>query len=135
MRKAYEEWMADVSTRGYEPPKIHLGTKHENPATLTRQDWRGPHAEWTPTGLGYWEVHIEKSADYGITLRYDPIPVPGEIHFKLGTTSISRKVDKGSDTCVMNPVALKSGPGRLEAWVEYDGKSIGMNYVDVEKQL
>ena len=47
LRKGYEAWFQDVSaTRGYAPPRIHLGTPHENPVTLTRQDWRGPRAGW-----------------------------------------------------------------------------------------
>ena len=35
-----------------------IGTEHENPVVLTRQDWRGPKATWRPDGLGYWEVDV-----------------------------------------------------------------------------
>jgi len=70
IRKSYEEWFRDVSsTRGYEPPRIHLGTKFENPVTLTRQDWRGPQAGWGPDSLGYWEVQVSRAVDYEITLH------------------------------------------------------------------
>jgi len=41
--KAYEQWFDDVShTRpdNYTPPRIHIGTVHENPVVLTRLNWR-----------------------------------------------------------------------------------------------
>jgi len=134
MRRAYEEWLKDVSsTRGYAPPRIALGTAHENPAILTRQDWRGPSADWSPTGLGYWEVDVARSAHYEITLRYDPLPVSCKVHFKLGNAAISCDVGTGSDACLLKSVALRSGPGRLEAWVDVDGRPVGMTYVDVRR--
>ncbi len=43
MRHEYEGWFNDVSaTRpdNYAPPRIVIGTEHENPTGLTRQDWR-----------------------------------------------------------------------------------------------
>ena len=42
MLRGYEDWFRDVrSTRDFVPPRIHLGSPSEDPATLTRQDWRG----------------------------------------------------------------------------------------------
>ena len=61
MKKSYEAWFKDVSgTRGFDPPRIVLGSAHENPTVLTRQDWRGPDASWGPKGLGFWEVQVER---------------------------------------------------------------------------
>ena len=39
----YNAWFDDVSSTrpdNYAPPRIHVGTPHENPTVLTRQDWR-----------------------------------------------------------------------------------------------
>src|SRR5262249_13715529 len=59
MRLGYEGWFRDVGgTRGYAPPRIHLGAAQQNPTTLTRQDWRGPRAGWGPKALGHWEVQV-----------------------------------------------------------------------------
>jgi arylsulfatase A-like enzyme len=45
MRRGYEAWFEDVaSTRGFEPPRIRIGTALEDPVILTPQDWRGPRA-------------------------------------------------------------------------------------------
>ncbi len=41
MKAEYSRWFEDVSaTRGYDPPRIHVGTPHENPLRLSRQDLR-----------------------------------------------------------------------------------------------
>ncbi len=53
LRSEYEAWFRDVgSTRGFDPPRIVLGTAHQNPTILTRQDWRGARAGWGPKNRG-----------------------------------------------------------------------------------
>jgi hypothetical protein len=75
----YEAWFRDVaSTRNFEPPRIYLGTAHENPVLLTRQDWRGPQASWAPGGLGYWEVDVRQAGDYELTLIFPAAVEPGQ---------------------------------------------------------
>ena len=67
LRKEYETWFHDVSsTRGYAPPRIHLGTPHENPVMLTRQDWRGAGAGWAADSAGHWEVQVAAAGKYEV---------------------------------------------------------------------
>ena len=28
---------------------------------MSRQDWRGPQAGWTPTSIGHWEVDVHRA--------------------------------------------------------------------------
>ena len=64
LRAEYETWFKDVSsTRGYAPVRIFIGTEHENPVSLSRQDWRGPLAAWSPKALGYWEVDVKRTGN------------------------------------------------------------------------
>ena len=73
MRAGYEAWFEDVgSTRGYAPRRIHLGTPHENPVTLTRQDWRGTQ-NWGKKSIGHWEVHVARTGAYDLALRFDSL--------------------------------------------------------------
>ena len=60
LQREYEQWFEDVSsTRGYEPPRISLGTEHEDPVILTRQDWRVERNDgWSDRHLGFWEVEV-----------------------------------------------------------------------------
>ena len=40
MLAEYEAWFADVSSAGFEPPRIHIGDAREPTVVLTHQDWR-----------------------------------------------------------------------------------------------
>ena len=87
MRAAYQEWFEDVSaTRGYDPPPIHIGTPHENPVVLTRQDWRGAEG-WADNRRGWWELHVAKAAAYDLLLTFNPLTEDGEVGFSIGQTS------------------------------------------------
>jgi len=66
LRRRYESWFADVSrTRpeNYAPPRIQLGTPHDDPVVLTRQDWRG--AGWGPKDRGHWDVQVAAAGRRG----------------------------------------------------------------------
>jgi len=134
MRKDYERWFADVSaTRGYAPPRIHLGTQFENPVTLTRQDWRGPRAGWSEDSLGYWEVHVAEGGRYEIIVRTFPVPDAGEVSFQLNSAPLRQAVANGSTECRFAAVELRSGPGRLHASLQYGEKVVGARYVEVRR--
>ena len=134
MRADYEAWFKDVSsTRGYAPPRIHLGTPHENPVVLTRQDWRGPRASWGADGLGHWEVKVASAGTYDIKLRFRKLTMAADVHFRLGDVERSATAKKGAAEHVFDKVALKPGDGRLEAWITLKKKPVGVSYVDVTR--
>jgi len=61
LKDAYDAWFTDVSsTRGFPAPRILVGTDHENPVILTRQDWRGPQAGWAKNNRGYWDIDVAR---------------------------------------------------------------------------
>ncbi len=71
MLAKYDAWFADVSaTRGYDPPRIVVGTKHEPHTVLTWQDWRGPEAGWTATSVGFWELSASAAGNYRVVARF-----------------------------------------------------------------
>ena len=124
---AYEEWFRDVSsTRGYHPPRIVLGSKHENPAVLTRQDWRGPRAGWDKDSLGHWEVDVQREGRYRVTLRFQG---SGDLRFGLGTVDLSAQAKPGAGEHTWNDVRLPAGPARLTASVG----DVGVHYVEVQR--
>lgn len=136
LRKEYERWFQDVSsTRGYEPPRIYLGTRFENPVTLSRQDWRGPKAAWTPDALGYWEVDVRQAGTFEIAFRFTPRTSPGQARFRLGEVFLktSAPIEPGATSCVFRGVRLPRGAARLEAVLEFQGREAGVNYVDVRR--
>jgi arylsulfatase A-like enzyme len=134
MRRGYEEWFRDVSaTRGYDPPRIYLGTRFENPVILTPQDWRGPRAGWGSNSLGYWEVKVARSGAYDIRLQFGPAEGSSEAHFKLAGAGLKQPLENGATSCTFQGVHLDAGDGRLEAWIASGDQAVGVSYVEVER--
>ena len=135
LRAEYEAWFKDVSsTRGYAPVRIYIGTKYENPVVLSREDWRGPQAGWTPKSLGYWEIDVKRAGKYSVTLNVAPQPKTRTAHFKFGATEAKATLDTDAKKLTFNDVNLTAGEGRLEAWIEDDEKkSVGV--IDVEVKV
>jgi len=134
LRGEYEAWFADVSaTRNYEPPKSWLGTANENPVTLTRQDWRGPHASWEAGGYGHWEVDVRTAGRYDITVRMPNVDRARPVTFELGSVRQQKKAPGGIREVTLTGVELPKGPGRLSATLDDNGKITGGHYVDVKR--
>ena len=134
MCKGYDAWFDDVSaTRGYDPPRIHIGAPAENPTILTKQDWRGPRAGWRPNSLGHWEVRVVHAGTYEVKLRFRRMKAAGEAEFKLGGLALKAPLEKGATSCVFPNVALTPGDGRVEAWVKLGDKTFGVSYVDLTR--
>jgi hypothetical protein len=67
LKAVYGAWFDDVTKAGFDPPRISIGSEKENPVRLTRQDWRGPKAGWTPDSDGAWAVKVERAGKYKLT--------------------------------------------------------------------
>ncbi|MBZ0258798.1 sulfatase-like hydrolase/transferase, partial [bacterium] len=132
MRQEYLDWFRDVSgERGYDPPRINLGVIDENPTILTRQDWRGPDAGWSKDSVGYWEVEVLEKKKYDIRVQFQKAQQTGIAYFKLRNVLLSQEVNVGEDSLTFASVELPQGPARLEAWIDYGKRVVGMEYVDV----
>jgi len=135
MRDRYEDWIYEVSsTRGYAPPRIQLGTPHEDPVMLTTQDWRGPRAGWNKQdSQGYWEVEVPEPANCEVTLLFNATTDSGTAHFMLNGASFKQAIKKGATECRFAPAPLRVGKGRFEAFVRVGGKTVGAQYVYVKR--
>jgi arylsulfatase A-like enzyme len=135
LKKGYEAWFKDVSgTRGYAPPRIHLGAPQEDPSELTRQDWRGPRAGWAPGDLGHWEVEVARAGKYDVTLLFEPSKKDRTAHFALRGVKLTKDVPAGATRCTFEGVALTAGSGRLEAWLALGEETVGVLYVQVRRR-
>ncbi|MBI3838143.1 MAG: arylsulfatase [Planctomycetia bacterium] len=132
MKSAYESWFADVSrTRGYPAPRIIVGTKHENPVTLTRQDWRGPRAGWAEDSLGHWEIEAADAGTYDITLRMPPQDSAMVVRLRVGELELKASLAEGAQQAIFKTVPLAAGKNRLEGSVDRATRTVGVHYVDV----
>src|SRR5262249_24076803 len=132
LRRSYDAWFDDVGrTRGYDPPRIVLGTPRENPTILTRQDWRVPPAGSGREGPGHWEVDVAEPG-HSLVARRAVAPRSGPAHFRFGAVARETTTSKDQKEIRFESVALPSGPGRLEAWIEA-GERVGVRFVEIER--
>ncbi|MEM0898038.1 MAG: arylsulfatase, partial [Verrucomicrobiota bacterium] len=116
LKADYEAWFADVSSTrpdNYAPPLIIVGTEHENPTPLTRQDWRG--TTWGAGATGHWVVDVAKPVTADIEVILDPSTVTGKesvVTLKVGEDVFEQTTAEGKVS--FQEVALPKGEVRLE---------------------
>jgi hypothetical protein len=135
-KKEYEAWFDDVTKKGFDPPRIIVGSVKENPVRLSRQDWRGPKAGWGAGDEGYWEIRFAKAGKYKLTIH--SAAGFGEWGYKFTGDEdvrgeIVQTLREGTKK-VISTEKITVGPGnaRLEAWVVVDGQRRGAEYVELE---
>jgi len=145
MRQDYDTWFDDVSSTredNYAPPPIYIGTPYENPTTLTRQDWRVTHTVktegnvgWDPDDEGHWIVRVMVSGAFRVRLRFRSRSRGGTAILKVGNLKHTAAFLHGESHVTFDGVALRSGDGIVEAWVDVDGQRAGVTYVDFYQPL
>jgi arylsulfatase A-like enzyme len=138
LQAAYDAWFADVTAgRDYSDAgvaRIYIGDPRENPVRLTRQDWRGPEAGWTPTSVGHWLVDVRSAGRYSVTLRFGALADPGMITFQLGGAKVQKELPAGSTSVEFADVALQRGEGTLSATVMQGARRVGVLDVVVSRR-
>ena len=133
LRSAYADWLHDVSsTRGYAPPRIAVGTPHEDPVILTRQDWRmvGPDG-WGDSDLGFWEIRVYRAGTYRVRFLFGPTSEGGTAELKVQQVQRKRPLDTAATEVTFEEVPLDEGATRLEAVLQRGGNRVGVRYVEV----
>ncbi len=132
LRKAYDEWFDDVSrTRpdNYAPPRIYVGTPHENPTVLTRQDWRG--GTWARNSIGYWELHVAKAGQYDVRLLFDPKDAAGFAELRIAGVAKRTQIAADATSCEFTGVELPAGDTQLHATLSHGDDRRGVYHVIV----
>lgn len=139
LKGKYENWFADVTKKGFAPPRIVIGNEKENPVRLSRQDWRGEKAGWTPQSIGHWEVMIERAGRYEVTAHGRTEFSEYVVAVDYGASAIefsgrfrsSGKEPPAShaETHLMN---LEAGPARLRATITIGSEVRGADYAELK---
>lgn len=136
MLASYERWFDDMkSARGFALPRIMIGTKNENPVTLTRQDWRGPRASWGTNGLGHWDLEIARTDSYQITVQFPELLQKAAIEFRCQAQNRRQELAAGAKQARFSDLPLQRGTARLQAWLQVGGTNRGVHYVFVGRRL
>lgn len=135
MSAGYEAWFKDVTgARDYSvPPRIDLGSPQENPVLLTRQDWRGARAGWTPRSLGHWEVNVRHTGDYQVTVRFRPAGQAGQVQIRLEGSSAQTEFTAEATEVRFNKLKFPEGKARLHAELMVGGEVLGVGSLEIRK--
>ncbi len=136
LRKEFDAWYSSIISS---PPLLKgyciIGTPHENPVILTRQDWHGARGKYweRPDGFGWWNVTIRRTASYSFELRFkEKISNKGKALVRLGSTQRSMlNNDTTSRAVYLPPFRINAGDYKLEAWYEAKGEIISPMYIHV----
>jgi len=135
MRDRYEQWFKDVSSTrpdNYAPPRIHIGTEHENPVVLTRQDWRHIKGRtWAPDSNGYWELFAAASAKYDIRLRFPALEADAKVTLEIANSRFTADVGRGAAEHTFKAVSIRRGEVPLLAILSAESGTRGPWQVDV----
>jgi arylsulfatase A-like enzyme len=131
LKQQYGTWFDDVTKKGFDPPRIIIGSEKENPVRLSRQDWRGPRSGWTPESEGYWETTIARAGKYRYTLHSDqPIET---YEFRVGKVVVQGSTPGGARPGPLTgPIDLPTGDARVQGWVGEGKARRGAIYVTLE---
>ncbi|MEM7385249.1 MAG: arylsulfatase [Verrucomicrobiota bacterium] len=127
LKKDYEAWFADVSSTrpdNYAPPRVIIGTEHENPTALTQQDWLGK--KWAGRAMGHWIVDVARPLTARIDVIYYPKVVTGneaKVTLKVGEKTFQKDTKDG--TIPFDGIKLPQGEVRLEAIRNEGGVEVG----------
>jgi arylsulfatase A-like enzyme len=134
MLEGYDGWFRDVAeSRNFKPPRIHLGSPREDPATLTRQDWRGEAIEWERGVLGGWDVEVIRPGKYDLEVIY-ALGAAGAVRIELSGVSERREIGPGTRSCRFEGFELRPGLGRLQARVERPSGTVAAYQVVVHRR-
>ena len=138
MRARYDAWFDDVgATRpdNYAPPRIHVGTAHENPVVLTRQDWRyeGEEGGWERNAQGHWLLQAE-AGRYDVRFRFDAEDAPGTARLDVGGAEREQELEPGAEAVTFTDVPLSPGDVRLDATLTHGDLTRGVHQVDVVRR-
>ncbi len=90
-------------------PPIIVGSPHENPVYLNRNDASGQRGIWSQEDIyGFWNVQIHKGT-YDIRFKFiEPVPAGGQLSVEVKGYTLLKQNKKETDIIEMDQVSLES---------------------------
>ena len=127
-----------VSPHLLDPPRVVMGSEHENPLILGRNDWKGPMAmQWSSDeAFGYWDITIEDPGPYDVKMVFrDHLPATGEARIRAGTRQywITNR-DTTIHEITLEDVLFDPGNHSFEGWYQVRGRIYSPICIEIEKR-
>jgi arylsulfatase A-like enzyme len=135
MKSDYDSWFDDVSStrpNNYDPPRIILGSPHQNPSVLTRQDWRHQSGRpWGADSNGEWWTTFQQAGSYEVLVHTKNTKHPDNIVLKIGDNEWSEFETLSSNDYKFQVIINRPGDRKIKATLTTDGKTTGPHQVMV----
>ncbi|MEX2232483.1 MAG: arylsulfatase [Cyclobacteriaceae bacterium] len=118
-----------------DPPRIAVGSKHESPVILSRNDADGERGIWSQEEIfGKWRVSI-REGNYNVRFKFiKPVEAGGQMYLETGPVIHQAKnVMKNTDIIEMKNVSLPQMRGDLIPFYSVDSRRIFPFYVEMER--
>jgi len=155
LRKAYEDWWADLSARFDEYVEIVIGADEANPCRLMSHDWHGQRPAWSQGSVrsgaksnGFWAVDVARAGTYELSLRRWATEVDAPIaaaieggkaisattaRLTIADVDMTKPIPEGAHEVTFR-VQLKAGKTRLQTWfADEKGEECGAYYCYVRR--
>lgn len=140
LHKDLDNWYEEIilSPHLLEQPRMSIGSDHENPVILGRNDWKGPAAmRWgSSEAFGYYDIKVEDPGPYDVKMVFrDNFPVPGDAKVRAGTRQywIFNK-DTSIHEITLEDVVFDPGEHSFEAWYQVGGRVYSPICVEIKRR-
>ena len=120
LKAAFDRWLAGaLESSSVGDTRIAIGTPHENPVVLNRNDARGSPGMWRQDRIyGYWDVTVEKAGAYDFDVHFfDPVGQRGDLVIRVGPVQRTiHNADTAATSIRIENVPLREGDFMVESW-------------------
>lgn len=129
LRAVYDRWLDETSPQSFAGVPTLIG---KETVVLSRQDWMG--GGLSDGDLGHYQIDVQTAGTYRITCQWGQLLKEAHpVTLQVGDRILQKDILYAESQCRFDAVWLSQGPTRLKAFVEIDGKQMGMRFIRVEK--
>lgn len=123
LKSEIDQWYDEIINEENNNKKFpaYIGTPHENPVILNRNDAKGTPVAWTEEGrLNYWDVRVIEDGIYDITYYFvNPLEGPAKVCLNLYPYNIDENCNNtGTKDWTFKNVKIKEGDYHLEPYIQ-----------------
>ncbi|PHN02687.1 arylsulfatase [Flavilitoribacter nigricans] len=139
LKAELDRWHADIMASPHinDLPRIVVGSPHENPSLLNRNDARGLQIIWAqPDVYVSWDVTVARAGAYRAKVHFtETLPERGRFILRIGNRTFTKEHSGGEvNELVYESLPLVTGDFKIDGWFTAPGgKLLTPFYLELER--